>query len=249
MREDLSRRWTLSIDGMSSTSPAASVQSPVPGQAFKSYSQIELDYRLGEPAIKDGKTISVYGRVFGGSGPQSSALPAYAPMFGVGLRWKPFSEYVFYLAVEKQVPLDHGTSAPANTMLRASASFLNSGVYSDDWHPAGAGWFSQNLYLDSAYYLSTQAYALTADYRFGYHHKLKEGQTIEPYSRFLATKISGEDSPDIRVGLGVRWNIWANQSRYSAYANKYYVGLELQGAIKTYQNDRVAALLTMGVRW
>lgn len=249
MHEDLSRRWTLSIDGMSSTSPAASVQSPVPGQAFKSYSQIELDYRLGEPAIKDGKTISVYGRVFGGSGPQNSALPVYAPMLGVGLRWKPFSEYVFYLAVEKQVPLDHGTSAPANTMLRASASFLNSGVYSDDWHPAGAGWFSQNLYLDSAYYLSTQTYALTADYRFGYHHKLKEGQTLEPYSRFLATKISGEDSPDIRVGLGVRWNIWANQSRYSAYANKYYVGLEVQGAIKTYQNDRVAALLTMGVRW
>lgn len=249
MHEDLSRRWTLSVDGMSSTSPAASVQSPVPGQAFKSYSQIELDYRLGDPAIKNGKTLSVYGRIFGGSGPNNSALPIYAPMLGVGLRWKPFSDYVFYLAAEKQIPLDQGTSAPANTMLRASASFLNSGAYSDDWHPAGPGWFSQNLYLDSAYYLSTQAYALTADYRFGYHHKLQQGQTIEPYARLLATKISGEETPDVRAGVGVRWNIWANQSRYSAYANKYYVGLELQGAIKTYQNDRVAALLTMGVRW
>ena len=249
MYEDLSRRWTLSVDGMSSTSPAASVQSPVPGQAFKSYSQIEFDYRLGDPAVKDGKTVSIYGRVFGGSGPQNSALPIYAPMLGVGLRWKPFSDYVFYLAAEKQIPLDQGTSAPANTMLRMSASFLNTGAYSDDWHPAGPGWFSQNLYLDSAYYLSNQAYALTADYRFGYHHKLVEGQTVEPYTRFLATKISGESSPDIRVGAGVRWNIWANQSRYSAYASRYYVGLELQGAIKTYQNDRVAALLTMGVRW
>lgn len=249
MHEDLTRRWTLSVDGMSSTSPAASVQSPVPGQDFKSYSQIEFDYRLGDPAIKDGKTVSIYGRVFGGSGPQNSALPIYAPMLGVGLRWKPFSDYVFYLAVEKQVPLDQGTSAPANTMLRASASFLNTGAYSDDWHPAGSGWFSQNLYVDSAYYLSTQAYALTADYRFGYHHKIEQAQTIEPYSRFLTTKISGETSPDVRVGAGVRWNIWANQSRYSAYASKYYVGLELQGAIKTYQNDRFAALLTMGVRW
>lgn len=249
MHEDLSRRWTLSVDGMSSTSPAASVQSPVPGQDFKSYSQIEFDYRLGDPAIKDGKTVSIYGRVFGGSGPQNSALPVYAPMLGVGLRWKPFSDYVFYLAAEKQIPLDQGTSAPANTMIRASASFFNSGKYSDDWHPTGPGWFSQNLYLDSAYYLSTQAYALTADYRFGYHHKLQQGQTIEPYTRLLATKISGEDSPDVRVGAGVRWNIWANQSRYSAYASKYYVGLEIQGAIKTYQNDRFAALLTMGVRW
>ena len=249
MHEDLSRRWTLSLDAMSGTSPAASVQSPVPGQNFKSYSQIEFDYRLGNPAIRNGKTVSVYARVFGGSGPQNSALPIYAPMLGVGLRWKPFSDYVFYLAAEKQIPLDQGTSAPANTMLRASASFLNSGAYSDDWHPAGPGWFSQNLYLDSAYYLSNQAYALTADYRFGYHHKLEQGQTIEPYTRLLANKISGETSPDIRVGAGVRWNLWANQSRYSAYANRYYVGLELQGAIKTYQNDRFTALLTMGVRW
>lgn len=249
MHEDLSRRWTLSVDGMSSTSPAASVQSPVPGEAFKSYSQIEFDYRLGDPAVNDGKTVSVYGRVFGGNGPNNAALPVYAPMLGVGLRWKPFSDYVLYFAAEKQIPLDQGTSAPANTMLRVSASFLNSGKYSDDWHPTGPGWFSQNLYLDSAYYLSTQAYALTADYRFGYHHKLQQGQTVEPYTRFLATKISGETSPDVRVGVGVRWNIWANQSRYSAYASKYYVGLELQGAIKTYQNDRFAALLTMGVRW
>lgn len=249
MHEDLSRRWTLSLDAMSGTSPAASVQSPVPGQNFKSYSQIEFDYRLGDPAIRNGKTVSIYARVFGGSGPQNSALPIYAPMLGVGLRWKPFSDHVFYLAAEKQIPLDQGTSAPANTMLRASASFLNSGAYSDDWHPAGPGWFSQNLYLDSAYYLSNQAYALTADYRFGYHHKLEQGQTIEPYTRFLANKISGETSPDIRVGAGVRWNLWTNQSRYSAYANRYYVGLELQGAIKTYQNDRFTALVTMGVRW
>lgn len=249
MHEDLSRRWTLSVDGMSSTSPAASAQSPVPGQDFRSYSQIDFDYRLGDSAIKDGKTVSIYGRVFGGSGPHNSALPIDAPMLGIGLRWKPFSEYVFYLAVEKQVPLDQGTSAPANTMLRASASLLNTGAYSDDWHPAGSGWFSQNLYLDSAYYLSTQAYALTADYRFGYHHKIKQAQTIEPYTRLLAIKISSETSPDVRVAAGVRWNIWANQSKYSAYASRYYVSLELQGAIKTYQNDRFAALLTMGVRW
>jgi len=249
MHEDLSRRWTLSLDASSGTSPAASVQSPTPGQNYKSYSQIEFDYRLGNPAIRNGKTVSVYARVFGGSGPQNSALPIYAPMLGIGLRWKPFSDYVFYLAAEKQIPLDHGTSAPANTMIRASASFLNSGAYSDDWHPAGPGWFSQNLYLDSAYYLSNQAYGLTADYRFGYHHKLEQGQTIEPYTRLLANKISSESSPDLRAAVGVRWNLWANQSRYSAYANRYYVGLELQGAIKTYQNDRFTALVTMGVRW
>jgi bacteriophage N4 adsorption protein A len=249
MHEDLSRRWTLSFDALVGSSPAASVQSPVPGQNFKSYSQIEFDYRLGDPAINDGKTISAYARVFGGSGPQNSALPIYAPMLGVGLRWKPFSEQVIYLAVEQQIPLDHGTSAPANTMLRVSGSFFNSGEYSDDWHPVGPGWFTQNLYLDGAYYLRNQAYALTADYRFGYHHKVAQGQTIQPYVRALTNKVSNESTPDIRVGAGVRWNIWANQSRYSAYATRYYVGLELQGAIKTYQSDRVSAFLTLGARW
>jgi len=249
MHEDLSRRWTFSLDALVGNSPVASAQSPVPGQNFKSYSQIELDYRLGDPAINDGKTISAYARVFGGSGTQNSALPFYAPVLGVGLRWKPFSEQVIYFAVEQQVPLDYGTSAPANTMLRVSGSFFNTGAYSDDWHPVGPGWFTQNLYLDGAYYLRNQAWALTADYRFGYHHKVAEGQTIQPYVRALTNKISNEATPDIRVGAGVRWNIWANQSRYNAYATRYYLGLEVQGAIKTYQSDRVSVFITLGARW
>jgi len=249
MHEDLSRRWTLSLDALVGNSPAASVQSPVPGQNFKSYSQIEFDYRLGDPAINNGKTLSAYARVFGGSGAQNSALPIYAPVLGVGLRWKPFSEQVIYFAVEQQVPLDRGTSAPANTMLRVSGSFFNTGEYSDDWHPVGPGWFTQNLYLDGAYYLRNQAYALTADYRFGYHHKVAQGQTIQPYVRALTNKVSNETTPDIRVGAGVRWNIWANQSRYSAYSTRYYLGLEVQGAIKTYQSDRVSVFITLGARW
>lgn len=249
MHEDLSRRWTFSADMMMGSGPAASVSAPQPGQNYRSYSQVEVDYRLGNPAIDNGRTVSVYGRVFGSSGARDSVWPIYAPMLGVGLRWKPFTEQIIYLAVEKQVPLDHGSSAPANTMIRLSGSFLNDGKRTDDWHPVGPGWWSQNLYLDSAYYLSNQAYSLTADYRLGYHKKIAEGQTIEPYVRGLANKISGETTPDLRVGAGVQWNLWGHQSRYNAYASKTYVALEVQYALKTYQSDRATVLLNMGFRW
>ena len=249
MYEDLSRRWTFSSDMMMGSGPAASVSAPQPGQNYRSYSQVEVDYRLGNPAIDNGRTVSVYGRVFGSSGAQDSVWPIYAPMLGVGLRWKPFTEQIIYLAVEKQVPLDHGSSAPSNMMVRLSGSFLNDGKRTDDWHPIGPGWWSQNLYLDSAYYLSNQAYSLTADYRLGYHKKIAEGQTIEPYVRGLANKISGETSPDLRVGAGVQWNLWGHQSRYNAYASKTYVALEVQYALKTYQSDRATVLLNMGFRW
>jgi len=132
MYEDLDRRWTFSVDALSGSAPSLSAGSPQPGLGYRSYSQIEVDYRLGNPAVNNGKTLSVYSRVFGGSGVDNSPVPVYAPMLGVGLRWKPLAEQVLYLSIEKQIPLDHGTSAPSNTMLRASASLFNDGIYSDD---------------------------------------------------------------------------------------------------------------------
>lgn len=249
MHEDLERRWTFSFDAMMGSGPSASVNSPQPGQDYRSYAQTEIDYRLGNPSIDNGKTFSVYARVFGSSQAQGTIWPINSPMLGTGLRLKPFSEQIVYLAVEKQVPLDQGSSTPANTMLRLSGSFLNNGKKTDDWHPLGTGWLSQNLYLDSAYYLSNQAYSLTADYRLGYHNKLTEGQTLQPYVRGLANKVSTETTPDLRVGIGLQWNLWNHQSEYNAYASKTYLALELQYAVKTYRSDKVTALLNMGFRW
>ena len=250
MNEELSRRWTLSVDALTGTGSSASVQSPEPGANYKSYSQIEFDYRLGEEPIRNGKTLSVYARVFGGGGVDNSPAPVYAPTLGVGIRWKPFTSQVIYLAAEQQTPLDNGTSPESNTMLRVSASFFNVGQYSDDWHPVRSNWVSTNLYLDSAYYLRNQAWALTADYKIAYHHKLQTAaQTVGPYARLIANKISTETTPDIRVGLGVQWNIWSDASRYSAFKNRYTVGLEIQQALQTYQTDKFSALLTLGLRW
>ena len=249
LSQDLNRRWTFSADTLIGSSAVASADSPAPGQNFQRYTQLELDYRLGNPAIDDGKTVSAYVRVFGASTSADAAWSMRDAVLGVGLRWKPLSNYVVYLALEKQTPLTSDSSQSANTLARVSASFFNDGKYSDDWHPLGAGWVAQNLYLDAAYYIESNTHALTADYRIGYHHKLAAGSTIEPYSRLMANQLSTETVIDLRVAAGMRWNIWSRESLYQAYASRFYIGVEAQAAIATFQRDRFAVLLTVSYRW
>lgn len=249
MHEDLTRRWTFSVDAISGNQIASVPNAPQPGLNYKSYGQAELAYRLGNPAIDDGKTISAFARVFAGNGSMNASLPIYAPVLAAGLRWKPFSSQVINFSVEEQIPLDQGESATTNTLLRASASFFNSGKYSDEWHPAAKGWPAQNLYLDAAYYVVNRLSSLTADYRVSYHNKLGESQTLEPYTHIQWNALNQQTDPDIRAGMGVRWNIWGNESHYNAYASKISIGLEFQYAISTYLSDKTTVLLTLGGRW
>ena len=249
MHEDLERRWSFTADAMSSNQVTAAPNVGQPGSNYRSYSQAEAAYRLGDPAVDNGKTLSAYTRIFAGGGLNNSAAPIYAPMIAGGLRWKPLSDYVINLAVEEQTPLDRGQYTQTSMMLRASASFLNSGKYSDDWHPNGPGWIAQNLYLDAAHYLSTSVTSLVSDYRVSYHHKIEEGQTIEPYVHVQWSSLNQTNGVDERVGVGARWNIWQGQSKYNAYPSKILVGLEYQYAFKTYLNDKSAVLLSLGGRW
>ncbi len=249
MHEDLERRWSFTADAMSGNQVTAAPNVAQPGSNYRSYSQAEAAYRLGDPAIDNGKTLSAYTRIFAGGGLNNSALPIYAPMIAGGLRWKPLSDYVINLAVEEQTPLDRGQYTQTSMMLRASGSFLNSGKYSDDWHPSGPGWVAQNLYLDAAHYLSTSLTSLVSDYRASYHHKIAEGQTIEPYAHIQWSSLNQPNGVDERVGVGARWNIWQGQTKYNAYPNKILVGLEYQYAFKTYLNDKSAVLLSLGGRW
>lgn len=246
MHEDLERRWSFTADAFSGNQVTASPNTGQPGASYRSYSQVEAAYRLGNPAIDDGKSLSVYSRIFAGSGVNNSPLPLYAPMIAGGLRWKPLADYVLNLAVEEQTPLTSNQSNKTTTMLRASASFLNAGKYSDDWHTDGTGWAAQNLYLDAARYLATSVTSLVADYRASYHQKIMEGQTLEPYSHLQWTSLNQANGIDERIGLGVRWNLWLNENRYNAYSSKVMIGLEYQRAFKTYLNDKSSIFLTLG---
>ncbi|HBB5032572.1 TPA: phage receptor, partial [Escherichia coli] len=187
LHEEVGRRWTFSFDssiGLRSGAMSTAnnnVGGAAPGKSYRSYGQLEAEYRIGRNMLLEGDLLSVYSRVFADTGENGVMMPVKNPMSGTGLRWKPLRDQIFFLAVEQQLPLN-GQNGASDTMLRASASFFNGGKYSDEWHPNGSGWFAQNLYLDAAQYIRQDIQAWTADYRVSWHQKVANGQTIEPYA-------------------------------------------------------------------
>jgi len=258
LHEDIGRRWTFSFDssiGLNSGATSSAnngVGGAAPGQSHRSYGQLEAEYRLGRNMLVDGDMLSVYSRLFADTGDSGVALPVKDPMLGAGLRWKPLYDYSLYLAIEEQVPLDrhHGET---DTMLRASASLFNNGEFSDEWHPNGSGWFAQNLYLDAAQYVRQDIQAWTADYRASWHQKVAHGQTVEPYAHIQVNGYRDGKTTGSQIGgVGVRWNIWTNETQYDAWPHKISLGVEYQRTFKSINQDsgeRNNTFLTVGVHW
>ena len=254
LHENLGRRWTFLADAWVGNNLTYASRSASPGQAYRSYSQIEVDYRLGAATVPSkGSSLSLFGRVFASGEAGGSVLPVHQPTLGAGLRWKPLADRVLFLSVEPQVPLESGSTTDPDVLLRASASLLNAGRYSDDWHPSGQGWFARNLYLDLAHFVRDDRTALTADLRGSYHWKLAESRTLEPfahvqYNGLRRAEPDGFDK-DIRAGLGVRLNLWSGENRYDAYPSRNYVAIEFQHAFRTYLDERNVVLFMIGGRW
>lgn len=258
LHEDIGRRWTFNFDssiGLRSGARSSASAQPggaAPGQSYRSYGQLEAEYRLGRNMLVEGDMLSVYTRLFADTGDSGVMLPVKNPMLGAGLRWKPLHDQTFFLAVEEQFPLDkhHGKT---DTMLRASASFFNGGKYSDEWHPNGSGWFAQNLYLDAAQYVRQDIQAWTADYRASWHQKVASNQTLEPYAHLQINGYRDGHTEGAQLGgIGVRWNIWTGQTQYDAWPHKVSLGLEYQRTFKTINQEageRNNAFLTVGVHW
>jgi len=247
LHEDLGRRVTVSADAWSGTSVGTGTSGTQAGSRYQSFAQIEADVRLGNPPIRNGSTLSAYVRVLGDGGELSQALPSQNGLMGIGLRWKPWRSQIVYFAVESQNGLDDRTRH--DLLLRGSASFLGARA-SDDWHPTGHGWFAQNLYVDVAHYLQGDHSAVTADYRTSYHIKLATAHTFEPYGHVQANGVkNGSYERDLRVGAGVRWNIWYGTTQYDAAPHKLSVGVEFQQALQTYLPDHNGVFLAISSRW
>jgi adsorption protein A len=248
LHEELARRVTINLDGWTGTAVGTGTTAAQAGSRYRSYSQLEADFRLGSPPVRDGSTLSAYARVLADGGDQRSVVPSQNGMLGVGLRWKPLRNQVIYFAAEKQIALEDPSRR--DVLLRASASFLNGGRYGDDWHASGSGWLSQNIYFDAAQYLQTNHSAFTADYRESYHRKLSASATLEPYSHLQFNGAKNADfQRDVRSGAGLRWNVWYGATRYDAAPHKVSVGLEFQHAFETYLSDRNGLFLTLSTRW
>ena len=253
---DTTQRWTFSADSLlglqSSALTSTNSGSAQPGRSYRSYGQLEANYRLGRNQLRSGDTLFAYSRVFAGSGQNGNLLPISDPMLGAGIRWKPFFSHTVYLAAEQQLPLTE-QAGKADVMLRASASLLNSGKFSDDWHPTAQGWFAQNLYLDAADYLRQHQQSYTADYRASWHQKIANGQTLEPYAHIQYNRFHDELTHRTGLtGVGVRWNIWSGQTRDKAWPNKVSIGLEYQHTFSShnpFSDDNNSVFMTLGGRW
>lgn len=267
VNEDTARRWTFSFDSSpgltkDSGNSAGSDPNAPRDKSNRSYGQAEAEYRVGHNQILEGDLLSVYGRVFAGSGGHTNVAPIYQPMLGMGVRWKPLRERTIFLAVEQQLPLDRHKSE-ADMLLRASASFFNNGKYSDEWHPVGNGWFAQDLYLDTAHYVKQDYQLYTADYRVSWHHKISARQTLEPYAHVQYNGTTNtpyyEDAGKRRLyrdakleGIGVRLNHWFGETHYAAFPHKASVGIEYQHISAGHHREtdsKNSLFLTLGVRW
>lgn len=258
LHEDSARRWSYSLDtsvglrsgAVNAARNAANAASP--GNNYRSYGQMEAEYRLGRSGLVEGDLWSLYGRLFADTSGYSVAMPARNPMLGAGIRWKPLRDRVLFLALEQQVPLDRHHGEP-DTLIRASASFFNGGRFSDEWHPNGAGWFANNLYLDGAHFVRQDIQAWTADYRVSWHQKVAQGQTLEPYAHLQVNGYRDETTRGTQTGgAGMRWNIWTGETRYDAWPHKISLGLEYQRtfkAINQHAGERNNAFVTLGVHW
>jgi adsorption protein A len=250
LHEQLGRSWSVNAD-LSLGDSIAGTNTAIPGGAYRSYAQVEVDRRLGHAIGRpDGDALSVYGRVFAGA-QGGGVWPDDLPTLGVGLRWKPFETRIVYLAIERQFALDKRGARGDDTLLRVSAAPLTDPRIGDDWHASGTGWWSHVIYLDAAHYLRAGDSVATADYQVGHHFKVGDGATLQPFGRvqWNGRWQAGGFDTDARVGLGLRWNRWYGGDAHDAWRHRLVVGLELQQALVTYLPDRRTFFMNVGNYW
>lgn len=249
LHEDLGRRWNINADLFTGAGLVSAGTAPSSRTTYRSYLQVEAEYRLEADALPP-RLLAPYVRVFAGSGEEDSALPVYSPMLGAGLRLRPWRRLNVALALEQQLPLDHGPDTEADVMLRASGSFLDGGRFSGDWHASGRGWTSQSLYLDVAHFVDARRSAGSADYRLGHHRKTGNGRTVEPYGHLQYNVIDADGrDEDVRAGIGLRWNRWLGETRLDAWRHKASIGLEYQHAFQSWLTDKDSLALSIGLHW
>lgn len=249
LHEDLGRRWNINADLFTGAGLVSAGTAPSSRTTYRSYLQVEAEYRLEADALPP-RLLAPYVRVFAGSGEEDSALPVYSPMLGAGLRLRPWRRLNVALALEQQLPLDHGPDTEVDVMLRASGSFLDGGRFSGDWHASGRGWTSQSLYLDVAHFVDARRSAGSADYRLGHHRKTGNGRTVEPYGHLQYNVIDADGrDEDVRAGIGLRWNRWLGETRLDAWRHKASIGLEYQHAFQSWLTDKDSLALSIGLHW
>jgi len=182
-----------------------------------------LDHPLDGPLAN---RLSAYGRIMA-SGKDGDALDTVGG--GVGLRYMPFQSinlnlYGEFFREDKRV-------ADNDLMLRASASFLDQGEYRNDWRVDQNHWPERSLYLDAAWWVDESERLLVTRFTRGHAFKLptSSAQTLSPY--LVGQGTEQDRQQDLRVGAGLRWQLWFDDDRYNAYRRRLSMSVEYQQAL------------------
>lgn len=219
------------------------------------------DHALGEEPNRNGRTLSVYSRIlFGGSGRSSYAKSMgagvglrYKPfgaynlnLYGELYHQRQINDYDYdHLTLGNLLnpgkvssnysDLRNHAQSSNDLLLRATASFLDQGRYRNDWRVDEDDWDERLLYLDAAWWTHAGDHQWLSRFQQGHAWKLpvNTSQTIMPYGviQFSSQDPNNDWRQDLRVGAGLRWQMWFDGSRYFAYNAKLTVRTEYQRAV------------------
>ena len=182
-----------------------------------------LDHPLDGPLANK---LSAYGRIMA-SGTDGDALDTVGG--GVGLRYMPFQS--INLNLYGELFREDKRVADNDLMLRASASFLDQGEYRNDWRADQNHWPERSLYLDAAWWVDESERLLVTRFTRGHAFKLptSSAQTLSPY--LVGQGTEQDRQQDLRVGAGLRWQLWFDDDRYNAYRRRLSMSVEYQQAL------------------
>lgn len=149
---------------------------------------------------------------------------------GAGLRYAPIAGVnmnLFTEAYQGQI----GEAQTNDLLLRINGSLLDQGRWNAEWKEDQRAWNERSLYLDAAWFVNQNQTLSLARYSQGRTWRIGRGlaQTLSPY---LLGQFTQQNSlADLRVGLGLRWQLWLQQDRLRAYRRKITTRIELQQSL------------------
>ena len=176
-----------------------------------------------------------YGRVISANDALNGQAQTAA---GLGLRWAPIrglNMNLFSEAYQGQL----GQIRSTDLLLRINGSLLDQGHWNAEWKEDRPVWNERSLYFDAAWFvnqgqtLSLLRYSQGRTWRLGggLARSLQGGsaQTLSPY--LLGQFTQQNNQTDLRVGLGLRWQLWFGQDQQRAYRRKLTARAELQQSL------------------
>jgi len=148
---------------------------------------------------------------------------------GLGLRWAPIrglNTNLFAEAYQGQL----GQVSSTDLLLRVNGSLLDQGPWNAEWKEDRRAWNERSLYFDAAWFVNQAQTLSLVRYSQGRTWRLgRAAQTLGPYLLGQFTQQNAQT--DLRVGLGLRWQLWFGQDQRRAYRRKLTARAELQQSL------------------